>query len=362
MAIKTIGLSIELLSHPGETLQEVLQSNGMTQKELAARIGVADKTISQIINGKESITPQTAQKLSNVFNLSASFWNNLQKIYDEELAFIKERETITQEEIEEIKKLEYNKLVDYHYLEPAKSNKDKVINVRKFVKISNLMNADMVLKVACFRKSQASITNPLALLVWMKICEKETQNVILKKLDLNLLESYLPEIKQLMFLNINSAINKLKEIFNECGVNFVVVHNIKGAPVQGYIQNQDNGVRMCLTIRNKYADIFWFTLFHEIGHLFDSNAKDYLNNGFIDYESQNNEIEAKADKFATNILIEEKQYKKFIANGVFSASSIIDAAKQFNVMTGILVGRLQHDGYVAYSQFNDLRQKYDWAK
>ena len=60
MAVKMNGLSLELLSHPGETLNEVLESNNMSQKELAARIGISTKHINQIISGQVKISPETA--------------------------------------------------------------------------------------------------------------------------------------------------------------------------------------------------------------------------------------------------------------------------------------------------------------
>ena len=84
MAIRMNGLSLELLSHPGETLKEVLDSNNMTQKELSPRIGITPKHLNLIISGKQDISTETAFKLEKVFSLSASFWNNLQRQYEEQ--------------------------------------------------------------------------------------------------------------------------------------------------------------------------------------------------------------------------------------------------------------------------------------
>ena len=49
-----------------------------------------------------------------------------------------------------------------------------------------------------------------------------------------------------------------------------MVKSIKGAAVQGFIRKINNKVRLCVTLRYNYADSFWFTLFHEIGHLHDA--------------------------------------------------------------------------------------------
>jgi|LAHS01.1.fsa_nt_gb HTH-type transcriptional regulator/antitoxin HigA len=84
--------SIELLPHPGETLQELLTTYGMSEKELAQRIDISAKTIEDIVNGKQGITPVTAKKLSTVFALDTRFWISLQEDYDREIQKIKKEE------------------------------------------------------------------------------------------------------------------------------------------------------------------------------------------------------------------------------------------------------------------------------
>ncbi|MBI5153874.1 helix-turn-helix domain-containing protein [Candidatus Poribacteria bacterium] len=62
----------------------------MTQAELAARTGLARKTINGIINGKEPIPPETAIQFEMVFRVPASFWLNLQKNFEETSARLRE--------------------------------------------------------------------------------------------------------------------------------------------------------------------------------------------------------------------------------------------------------------------------------
>ena len=64
----------EYVIAPGETLLELLETNCMTQLDLANKTGITKKTINEIIKGKAPITPATALKLEYVFNISASFW------------------------------------------------------------------------------------------------------------------------------------------------------------------------------------------------------------------------------------------------------------------------------------------------
>ena len=115
------GLSLELLSHPGETLKEVLESNNMTQKELSARIGITPKHLNLIISGKQDISTETAFKLEKVFSLSASFWNNLQRQYDEDKMAILEEQQILEEEKNVYDASVYSQIVALGYLQKDKS-------------------------------------------------------------------------------------------------------------------------------------------------------------------------------------------------------------------------------------------------
>ena len=100
MAKKEItGSLANYLPVPGETIEELLESNNLSQADLALRTGLSKKHINQLIKGKKRITTETASKLSNVFTtLNPSFWNNLQRIYDEQIQEIKDKENISDEE------------------------------------------------------------------------------------------------------------------------------------------------------------------------------------------------------------------------------------------------------------------------
>ena len=78
--------------HPGQYLAEELEARSMTQKALAERMGRPLKTISEIINGKKSITAETALGLERVLSSSARTWMNLQTNYALAKAHLGQRE------------------------------------------------------------------------------------------------------------------------------------------------------------------------------------------------------------------------------------------------------------------------------
>ena len=359
MAVKMSGLSIELLSHPGETLQEVLESNHMTQKELAARIGVSQRLINHIISGLADISTETAFKLGKVFSLSASFWNNLQAQYDEEKMQVLEETKITEEEKQVFQPKLYKSIVDYGYLTKETKKERKIIQFRQFFGVSDLRNVPNAIAAnALFRRSTTCATDNYAMAAWMKICEIETNGIELKSgLNTELLKEKLSDIRELNTVhNADYILEQLTNIFAECGIAFAVVRNIPGAPVQGFIRKVNNKMRLCMTLRNKYADIFWFTLFHEIGHLLD--AKNEL---FVDFTSNCSNAEDEANAFAGEKLIPKSDYLRFVRNGDFSRTAIVEFANKQGLLPGIVVGRLQHDHYLGNAYYNDLRLQYVWA-
>jgi antitoxin HigA-1 len=74
-------------AHPGEVLREdFLQPLRLSQYALAKAIGVPQIRISEIVNGKRAITPDTALRLARYFGTSAEFWIGMQATYDLETA------------------------------------------------------------------------------------------------------------------------------------------------------------------------------------------------------------------------------------------------------------------------------------
>ncbi len=72
--------------HPGEILmEEFLKPMGISQYRLAKNISVPARRVNEIVQGKRSITPDTALRLSRFFGLSERFWINLQARYDLEI-------------------------------------------------------------------------------------------------------------------------------------------------------------------------------------------------------------------------------------------------------------------------------------
>jgi addiction module HigA family antidote len=71
---------------PGDTLADLLDERGITQAELAERMGRPLKTVNEIVKGKAAITPETAIQLETTLGTPAEFWLNREGRYREWLA------------------------------------------------------------------------------------------------------------------------------------------------------------------------------------------------------------------------------------------------------------------------------------
>lgn len=359
---KMNGLSLDFIIHPGETIKEVLEEKQMNQEELAIRTGFSPKHVSEVVNGKKGISPSFAKSLEYVFGMPASFWINLQGIYDKEILEYREQEEIDENEVNIVKSLRavIKYAESFDIMTKTKNVISQIIELRNICNVNNLtyINNLVTSKVA-FRKSQTIETNVYVLYVWLRICE-----LIAEKIDVenayneDILKANIGKIKRCMFLEINEAIMELKKIFSECGIVFQVVKNFTGAPVQGFIKKDDSRIILSMTMRGAFSDIFWFTLFHEIGHLLNG---DISNSNFIDFADSKSDMEDKADGFASRALINEEDFKKFISKQNLTEMDIIDFAKKQGVQPFIVVGRMQKQ-MNNFRIFANLRTRYRWEQ
>ena len=145
----------------------------------------------------------------------------------------------------------------------------------------------------------------------------------------------------------------IKEAFCKAGVILVILPNISGSKINGATKKVGNNIMLLVNDRRLNSDTFWFTLFHEIGHIMNG---DYG----ISFDSESGEQEEIADKYAEDMLIPCDQYQQFIAENRFDIQSIRRFAKRIDRDPGIVLGRLLNDGKVNYDDWslNSLRHKY----
>lgn len=139
----------------------------------------------------------------------------------------------------------------------------------------------------------------------------------------------------------------------DAGVIWVILPNISGSKINGATKKIGENIMLMVNDRRLNADSFWFTLFHEIGHIING---DYG----ISFEKETGEQEVSADKFAEDCLIPPEEYERFISDKKFGLQDIRKFANEIERDPGIVLGRLQNDGFVGFDDWTmkPLRHKY----
>ncbi len=337
---------------PGETLKEILNEMEMSQKELAARLGISEKHLTQVISGKVEISRALADKLETVLGLNAMFWLDLENEYRETLKKLFPPSIIEYEE-EIARSIPYAELAKQGFVVATKKIQEKVVNLRHFFGVSNLNNIPKV--NAAYRKVSTITDNKYALATWIRIAELQAQNIETQKFSKNKLIKALPRIRNLTNDESGKFFEELVELLSNCGIALVIANHFSGTGIHGvtFLNSKRNKLIIQLSVRGKFADKFWFTLFHEIGHIV------YDDTGEFSYIDCNEETEKEVDKLAKEILIPQERYNYFIENCNYCNLDVINNfAKDLGIHPCIIIGRLKYENYLPYTIFTDIAPKF----
>ena len=365
MAVKNRGISPDLLIHPGETISDLLEERGITQKELAQRAGVSEAFLSDVIHGKKDISKGLAMGLEYAFGVPSSFWLNLQANYDAELLSLQEEETVEEEEKGVLASI--HEIVDFLKKRSVVAEdwtwEQTVIGLRKYFQVSNLTGLKTLAPAGAFRMSDKAAINPDVLGAWLCFCKVQRSDKQLESgFEPARVDELVSEIKKIMLTNRGNLQKALTELFAQYGIDFSIVHNFRGAPVHGYIARKEDGTyQMVLTLRGAFADIFWFSLFHELGHIVNGDVSKV--GSFIDAQySKDSQREKAADAFASGVLLEQKSYEQFVEKGTFSYTAIREYAQTQSVPPYVVIGRLQKEEIIPWTWYQKYKLRYKWAE
>lgn len=351
----------DLAIPPGEYLEEVLEDTEISQAELARRMGRPSQAINEIVKGEKSITPETALQLEQVLGVSAQFWSKLEAEYRLVIAKAHQLEEVKNEEgaLCDFPYLELSKL---DLVEKTKDKQKKVISLRKFFGVSSLDNIKAVKEFSpAFRQQEKDTVSHESLASWLRAGHMIAENTDVEPFCKDKLESSLTQLRELTnIIEPNKLIEEIKKLLAECGVVLALVPSFKKSYTTGAtFRLGKNKAVIMMSLRGAWSDIFWFSLFHEIGHiLLHDKRVTFLENGKLDQQYKKQEKEA--DTFAQKTLIPAENYGVFLKNSDFSSDAIESFADSIGIFPGIITGRLQHDKKLPHTN-HCHRVRYKWT-
>lgn len=145
---------------------------------------------------------------------------------------------------------------------------------------------------------------------------------------------------------------RARDLLLSKGIVVVAEPQIPGMKVDGAAFLLDGTPVIGLTLRRDTVDNFWFTLLHEVGHVI-LHSRTGLSTGFFDDTdtADVDEIEREANSFASNLLIPEEQWKRSPARITKSPAVIEKFAKELGINPAIVFGRIQKErgNYATFS-------------
>lgn len=341
---------------PGDTLLEVMESLEMTKKDLAVRTGLTEQTLIRIFKGEQPISYETANRLELVTQVPARFWNNLEVQYQEQKAKIEERRRL-ESEIEWLKTIPTKELVERGFVESAT---DKVVLLRKTLSFYGVSSVHAWKEVwetpaVAARRSECFESRPGDASAWIRQGELQAHEMKSAPYDKNLFKSALQKIRPLSRERAEVFEPEMKRLCAEAGVTVALVREMKKVPWNGATRwLTPKKAMILLSLRGKGEDKFWFSFFHEAGHVLNDNKKELLiNNG-----SHKDPREKRADKFAAEILIPSRF--NAVIQKIRSKAEIINLANELDIAPGIVAGRYQFLTK-KWNFFNDLIRKLKWV-
>lgn len=348
------------VSHPGETLLDLLEERGITQAEFADRTGRPKKTINEIIKGKSGIIPETAIQLERVLRVPASFWIERQRHYDEFVAR-KQAEERLRQQVDWLKTLPLTKMIQMGWIRKINETTAQLNEVLTFFGVNSPDEWGVLWQSprAVFRKSSVFKHNPESTSAWLRKGELEAQQITCNAYDKDGFRKTLSAIRTLTRHIPDRFVEEVVARCAESGVAVVFIKALPKVPIYGVTRwITPRKALIQLSLRGRFEDLLWFTFFHEAGHILIHGKRDV----FIEEGDRQDENEQEADAFARDLLIPSGRFKSFISSSkFFSKARVLSFAKQLDLSPAIVVGRLQYERLLPRSHMNDLRRRYQFV-
>ncbi len=317
-------------------------------------------TVRGLLEGTLSIDVKLASTIAQHLGGTASFWTNRQKIYDVALERATDRATAI--EADDWLLLPVPGSKPRGQLTPDKL-RSEVQRRLTFFNVATMSSWAERYKRVCsdtlYRKSDAFTSDDALTLMWLRCGEIGADLVTTRPWKAENLQDRLIEIRKLSKLrNPASFLPKLKSLCAEAGVAVVAKRAPRGCPASGAVRmvTPDKAL-MLLSFRGLSDDRFWFTVFHEVGHLLL-----HSNRTFVDTDLDgSSDAEHEANAFASRCIVPEQHVEEFDALEP-KAEKVMRFAVKMGVSSGLIVGQMQHQNAADHDQLNYLKRRWKWAQ
>jgi HTH-type transcriptional regulator/antitoxin HigA len=357
------GYAPDVPSAPGETLSDWLEENSMAQKELSTRMGVTEKFLSQLIHGKAPIRPETATKLQRVTGIPSAFWMQREATYRNRLEQL-DAQAYLADNVDWLKDVPTAYLRKLGLVQANRKGPEQLREVLEFFSISKIDNFEeywegyAATTNMAARKSPAFETNIKKWATWLRLGQKMSSEIDCAPYSKTRFAAAVERIRELTVLSPPEFYPQMKALCADCGVAFVVVPEVSGVPWNGACWwDRSSRAVIQLNLRGKREDKFWFSFFHEAGHILKGHSRKTVY--IADKATEGDPLETEANIFAQDILIPPESRSELAC--ATNSADIRKLAKSIGVSPGIVAGQYEHmTGQWYLPWIKRLITKYEW--
>ncbi|AQR60263.1 DNA-binding protein [Brevundimonas sp. LM2] len=351
--------STDWFSKPGDSMRAAMQRKGKSADDLASHLNGGLQEVRGLMEGSLAIDENTAGALARALGATSTFWLQRQANYeisleravsaalprvDEWLDVVPTPGPARRGQFtEEAMRSELERRLVFFSVPTLDAWQQRYGNVFSDTK---------------FRTSPSFQSSKAATTLWLRRGELEADLAITKPFRESRLREVLPAIRELTRISKpDRFLPKLKVLCAEAGVAVVVVKTPSGCHASGASRmiSADKAM-MLLSFRHRADDHFWFTVFHELGHLILHGGQT-----FVDAEDTIvDALEQEANQFAADCILPDSERSQ-LASLSPDRRSVLSFSKINGISPGLTVGQMQHLKLISHSKLNSLKRRWAWA-
>jgi HTH-type transcriptional regulator/antitoxin HigA len=360
--LQTTDFAPDWISPPGETIMDMLEEQNMSLTDLARGVGSPLSDMRGLLDGRTALTSDIAKKLEEILGGSAAFWMIRETQYRTDAALLQEERKFREDAERWLDEIPLEDMVRFDWIKRKDSLRDKVVEALGFFGVSDIRTwhetYDRVFRAAAFRTSATFESKAGAVAAWLRRAEIESHAIECDPWDPAKFEEMLTEIRSLTRKKQPRVfIPALQKLCAGCGVAAVIIRAPNGCRASGatrFLTPQK--ALLTLSFRFLSDDHFWFTFFHEAGHLLLHPKNELFLEGA---ETESSKEEKEANDFAARVLI-PVETEAAIRRLPLDGREVLRFARKIGVSPGIVVGQMQHRGLITHRQLNNLKTRYRW--
>lgn len=249
----------------GSMLKDYLDYYKISQSDFALRLGISLKHMNEILNENTRLSEELMLKISLITDIDVNlifYAENKKRIY---FSLINKYQTI--ENAQQLYKDYYIKeMIDKKWLtlKDKESSVQTAMDLLEFLKISDLEDINNYLekKFAYKKNNNANLTK---IYLWIKHCDRLLNNQIVNEYNKENYNKLLIELNKERMKKFNK--NTLIKLFNKYGIYLIIEDALNSTKIRGCATVKKNNPAIYITTYLKEKSSFYYTLYHELGHV-----------------------------------------------------------------------------------------------